>query len=625
MTIEPIELLAPAKDRACGIAAINHGADAVYIGGPLFGARAAASNSLADIEQLAAYAHQFHARIYVALNTLLADDEIEQAVQLAHQLYNAGVDALIIQDLGLLEADLPPLPLHGSTQMNNRSVDKVRFLEQVGLTQVVLARELSLAQIQEIRAATRLVLEFFVHGALCVCFSGQCYLSEVVAGRSANRGNCAQCCRHRFDLYDSTGTPIQRGRYLLSLKDLDLSRHLAALIEAGIRSFKIEGRLKDVRYVKNVTAAYRQALDALIEGKNNRVRSSSGSCRFAFTPDPARSFSRGATDSFLLASNNLVAEIRTPKSIGKPIGQVQSVAARSLTLTTDAVIKNGDGLCFFNNDNELIGMRVNRSEGRTVYPHKGVAHLGLSAGMVIYRNLDVDFNRGLDQSSLCRTIAITLTLVETADGLRLTILDEDGLTSSTTISLHKKQATKPDTTAALALRQLKKSGATIFTVQDIALNISPTLFVAAATCNELRRQAFAAHSEARLSAYIPACHTYLKHLKNTVPWPSNTVDYRDNITNSKAADFYRRHGVAKINPHLLRAAAHTDCALMTTKYCIRAQLGICTRLHKGHSSVKPSVEPYVEPFILADNTGEYVLDFDCKQCEMRLRKKPLTP
>lgn len=612
MTTEPIELLAPAKNLACGIAAINHGADAVYIGGPLFGARVAATNSLADIEQLVTYAHQFHARVYVALNTLLSDEELEQAARLSHQLHDLGADALIIQDVGLLEMDLPSIPLHSSTQMNNRTVDKVRFLEQVGFAQVVLARELSLAQISEIRAATTVVLECFVHGALCVSFSGQCYISEVVAGRSANRGQCAQFCRHRFDLKDSAGTTIQRDRYLLSLKDLDLSHHLAALIDAGIRSFKIEGRLKDEHYVKNVTAAYRLALDAIIEDRKPLKRASSGRCRFGFTPAPSRSFSRGATDYFLTAPRNRVAEIRTPKSIGQDIGRVQSVAARSFTLATDATLHNGDGLCFFNRDNELIGLRVNRVEGRTVFPKDPVARLGLSTGMVIYRNLDVDFNKQLDQSTLCRTIAVAMTLVEKKDGLVLEIIDEDNIVSSTKMQLHKEQATKAGSAAALALRQLRKSGGTIFTVQDIALDISPDLFVPAAVFNDLRRQAFAAHLDARLRAFAPA---HSEHVTNDVPWPSNSLDYRDNITNSKAAAFYRRHGVTEIVPQDLRAGSDTGCALMTTKYCIKAQLGLCTRLHQAHS--------YVEPFILADKTGEYVLEFDCSQCEMTVRKKPM--
>lgn len=612
MTTQPIELLAPAKNLACGIAAINHGADAVYIGGPLFGARAAAANSLADIEQLVTYAHQFRARVYIALNTLLTDEELEQAVQLAHQVYDLGADALIIQDVGLLETDLPPIQLHSSTQMNNRTVEKVRFLEQVGFAQVVLARELSLAQIRAIRAATTVPLECFVHGALCVSYSGQCYISEVVAGRSANRGQCAQFCRHRFDLRDSAGTVVQQGQYLLSLKDLDLSHHLAALIDAGVRSFKIEGRLKDEHYVKNVTAAYRLALDTIIAGSNRWTQASSGRCRFDFTPDPSRSFSRGATDYFLTTPRNPVAEIRTPKSIGKAIGHVEAVTARSFILATDVAVLNGDGLCFFNQHNELIGLRVNRVEGQTIYPKDGVGQLGLSAGMVIYRNLDVAFNKRLDQSTLCRTIGVTMTLVENTEGLELKMIDEDNIASSTTIRFHKERATKAGASAVLALRQLNKTGGTIFSAKEIILDISSDLFVPAALFNDLRRQAFAAHVEARLHSSISATQA---HLPNDFPWPFPSVDYRDNITNSRAVAFYRRHGVSNISIQDLRAETNTDCALMTTKYCIKAQLGLCAVMHESH--------PFVEPFILADNTGKYVLEFDCARCEMTIKKKPV--
>ena len=322
MLPQKIELLAPAKNLGCGISAINHGADAVYIGGPQFGARAAAGNSLFDIEKLIHHAHQFRAKVYVALNTIFNDSELDHAVRLCHQLHGIGVDALIVQDVGLLESELPPIPLHSSTQMNNRTVDKVRFLEKVGFQQVVLARELSLAEIKEIRAATRIPLEFFVHGALCVSYSGQCYISEVVAGRSANRGECAQFCRHKFTLKDGQGKILEKDRYLLSLKDLNLSAHLEVLIDAGISSFKIEGRLKDENYVKNVTAYYRQALDKIIEADGGLQRISSGRCSFGFIPDPAKSFNRGNTDYFLINQRNKPGALESPKSTGQRLGQV---------------------------------------------------------------------------------------------------------------------------------------------------------------------------------------------------------------------------------------------------------------------------------------------------------------
>jgi len=611
MGTQTIELLAPAQNVACGLAAVNHGADAVYIGGPLFGARAAAANSLADIDQLVRYAHRFRVKVYVTLNTLLEDDELDQAVVLCHRLYELGADALIVQDVGLLESDLPPIPLHASTQMNNRTPAKVRFLEEVGFAQVVLARELSLARIREIRRATTVPLEFFVHGALCVCYSGQCYLSEVMANRSANRGQCAQFCRHSFDLRDNNGVMLAHDRFLLSLKDLDLSQHLAALIDAGIQSFKIEGRLKDVGYVKNVTAAYRLALDALIEARGDLARGSSGRCHFGFVPDPSRSFSRGATDAFLLDRRKEVAEIRTPKSLGKRIGRVAAVETRSFAIEGGEAVHNGDGLCFFDRDAHLVGLRVNRVEGRTVFPRDGAALARMPVGATVFRNLDIAFNKLLEQSDLCRTLAVTLTLRERDDGLQLDLLDEDGIGSTTALVAAKAPATKAGMFAPLARRQLAKTGGTVFAVSAVVLETSSDLFIPAAAFNELRREAFAQHLERRLAAYVRESR---RCVPNEYPWPSALVDYRDNITNTRAMAFYRRHGVTRIDPDRLRAGQVAGSALMTTKYCLKAQLGLCPR-SKGS---KPAP---AEPFTLADRTGEYVLAFDCDRCEMTVTKK----
>lgn len=611
MQPSPVELLAPAKDLACGIAAVNHGADAVYIGGPLFSARAAAANSLADIERLAAHAHRFRARVYVALNTLLEDAEFEQAVALCHQLYGLGADGLIIQDTGLLEADLPPIPLHASTQMNNRTVEKVRFLEQTGFAQVVLARELNLAQIRAIRTATTVTLECFVHGALCVCYSGQCYFSEVAAGRSANRGQCAQFCRHQFDLLDQEGRIVASNRHLLSLQDLDLSAHLASLVDAGIRSFKIEGRLKDENYVKNVTAAYRLALDAILDSRPDLARSSSGQCRFGFVPDPERSFHRGSTDYFLTRQRQRAAAIRTPKSTGKKVGHVTAVNAASFMISGKETIHNGDGLCFFDRDGALVGIRVNRAEGGTIYPKDGASRLRLSVGTEIFRNRDAAFDRLLARSALCRTIAVRMRLAETAGGLSLTLTDEDGMASMVTIPVRKEQPRTTGTATSVAHRQLAKSGATIFSVAEVAVDIRPDLFVPAASFNELRRLGFAAHLEMRLQAYRPPVR---EHIPNAAPWPAAEVDYRDNISNSHAAAFYRRHGVRHVDRHPLRAADTADCALMTTRYCLRFQLGICPR-QRGHKS------DLAAPLILTDKTGRYTVEFNCGACEMVIRRQ----
>lgn len=606
-----IELLAPAKNLACGIAAVNHGADAVYIGGPLFSARAAAANSLIDIERLVAHAHAFRAKVYVAFNTLLEDDELERAVALCHRLYELGADALIVQDVGLLESDLPPIPLHASTQMNNRTVEKVRFLEQVGFDQVVLARELSLTEIRAIRNATTVPLEFFVHGALCVAYSGQCFFSEVMAGRSANRGQCAQFCRHSFDLRDQEGRLVAADRFLLSLKDLDLSSHLAALIDAGIGSFKIEGRLKDENYVKNVTAAYRLALDAIIETRNDLVPASSGRCRFGFIPDPSRSFSRGGTDYFVTGQSAAMAEVRTPKSIGKNIGRVVAIGPKTFTLSGEEPVGNGDGLCFFNRDQTLVGLRVNRAAGRVIHTKDDIAALGLTAGTDIFRNVDVVFNKLLERSTLCRTIALSMTLDEYTGGLQLTLFDEDNICSTTTVAVARKEATRAGSIVAMAQRQLAKSGGTIFSVRDVVVTLPPDLFVPAAVLNDLRRRAFAAHLAMRLASFPREMHPFIP---TEVPWPAATVDYRDQITNRKALAFYRRHGVTTIDPSNLRAGAVHECALMTSKYCLRRQLGQCRGRHR-------SGQPFADSLVLADRTGRYLVRFDCDRCEMTVTRK----
>lgn len=615
MHLRDIELLAPARDLACGLAAIDHGADAVYIGGPRFGARAAAANSLADIERLVQYAHLFRARVYVALNTLFHEEELAQAVELCRQLDEIGVDALIIQDLGLLECALPPIPLHASTQLDNRTPEKVRFLEQVGFTQVVLARELSLEQIRAIRNATTVPLECFVHGALCVSYSGQCFISEVMAGRSANRGECAQFCRHKFDLMDDQGKILARDRYLLSLKDLDLSSHLSDLIDAGVRSFKIEGRLKDSHYVKNVTAAYRLALDTIIDARDDLVRASAGRCRFSFTPDPSRSFSRGATDYFLQAPRAKTAEIRTPKSIGKRIGQVVSMDSKFFLVSGGEPLHNGDGLCFFDRSGTLIGLRVNRVEGNRVFSKDDIGELGLSEGAGLYRNSDIAFNAQLEQSRLCRTIGLKLSLSESVDGLQLQVVDEDGLHSLTTLAVTREQAKKPGGLEAVAVKQLQKSGGTIFRVDEVQLHLAADLFVSASVFNELRRRALDHHMEKRQHAYVPE---RVAIVANSVPWLRSRVDYRDAVSNSKAAAFFLRHGVEQADPAQLRPEQAEDCALMTTKYCIRRQLGICARSGKDQQGSGA-------PLILADNTGRYLVRFHCDLCEMtivRVKGKP---
>jgi putative protease len=609
--VRKIELLAPAKNLSCGIAAINHGADAVYIGGPGFSARAAAANSIEDIAQLVRHAHLFGAKVYVALNTIFTDSELTSAVTLCHNLYNVGVDALIVQDTGLLQSDLPPIALHSSTQMNNRTPERVRFWEDVGFEQVVLARELSLEQIRKIREKSSVVLEFFVHGALCVSYSGQCYISEVMAGRSANRGECAQFCRHKFDLKDQTGSILAKDSYLLSLKDLDLSSHLEALIDAGIGSLKIEGRLKDENYVKNVTAHYRRTLDIILEQRTDLVAAASGRCNFDFTPDPLKSFNRGQTDYFIQNKRNVVGDPKSPKSKGQYIGRVSRLDKSSFTVDTEQKIANGDGLCFYGGKNDLVGIRVNRADGNTLYPKDEVARLGLRVGMELYRNSDSAFNKQLNRSEQCRTISLDLILSDVDGGLLLIAWDSDGVRSETRLEVVGQQAKNPGTIGQVAEKQLKKSGGTIFTVNNVEVNLPSELFFASAVFNDLRRKAFENHQQLRIAHFRskPASPR-----KDTGIWPADHVDYLDNIRNTKALEFYQKHGVTDSSSALVAAAEVKDATLMTTKYCIKAQLGRCPKM-------KGSLRDMDRPLFLADNTGEYALEFDCKKCEMQLRLK----
>jgi collagenase-like PrtC family protease len=603
----PIELLAPAGNLQNGMAAINHGADAVYIGGPEFGARGAAGCSLRDIDRLVSYAHQFRVKVYIALNTILTDAELGRAVSLTHRLHDLQADGLIVQDVGLLESGLPPIPLHSSTQMNNRTVEKVQFLEAVGFRQVVLARELSLERIREIRAATSVTLEFFVHGALCVSYSGQCYMSEVMAGRSANRGECAQFCRHKFSLEDLRGNVLEKDRFLLSLRDLDLSGHLRSLIDAGITSFKIEGRLKDENYVKNVTAYYRILLDNIIgESGGLLCRSSAGTTRFDFTPDPERTFHRGETDYYLTGPKNRVAETGTPKSTGKQLGRVVKAGGRWFTLQTVEKINNGDGLCYFEDGKGLEGVRVNRVEGDRIYLKDAAAPL---PGAMMYRNFDLDFAGQLVKSGGCRTLPVKMYVKECEGGLDLTIEDEDLLQSTTFLPVQPEPAKLKGAAAGLAEKQLCRCGGTLFDVEDVRAEIDADSYYPAAVFNRLRRQAIDNHLQERLRRYRPERITIQP---NAALWPGESVDYLDNISNSAAERFYRRHGVRHIARNRLRAVDKPDCALMTTKYCIRFELGICPN-RKG---VRLRAAP---PLILADNNGRYRISFNCEECEMVLR------
>lgn len=605
-TAIPLELLAPAKDLSCGIAAIDHGADAVYIGGPSFGARANAGNSVSKIEQLVSHAHTYQARVYTTLNTLLYDDEIVEAEKLIWQLYEAGVDAIIIQDLGLLECSLPPIQLHASTQLNNRTPEKARFLEQVGFSQVVLARELNLKQIKDIHKATSVPLEFFIQGALCVSYSGQCYISQLMTGRSANRGNCAQFCRHKYNLTDSAGTTIAKDSYLLSLKDLNLSSYLTELADAGIRSFKIEGRLKNEEYVKNVTAYYRQQFDALLESSSKYCTSSSGTCSFSFAPDPQKTFHRGSTSYYLNSIRNKPVQLATPKSLGKLLGPVTSSSPRGFTIKTDQEIHNGDGLCYLDN-NTLVGLRVNRIEKgmlqtrELVHPPKGTQ---------IHRNSDGHFLKLIKNSANCRKIDIAFTITGNFDQLTIHVLDEDGVASSTSLPGPFESAKNGDKAVQTITKQLQKTGGTQFTTTKIILDLKEIPFLPTSILNKLRRDCLEQHHKHRLDSY-----QRLEKIieKNNIPWLNTVTSPLDNITNKKASHFYLRHGVTNVTKGPEAEQNDRDLDLMTTKYCIKYQLDLCP-----HATKSKKIQ-YVEPFFLQDNIGRYQLYFDCDLCQMRLR------
>ena len=609
-----LELLSPAKNADFGIEAINHGADAVYIGGPGFGARAGAGNSLADIERLSRYAHRFIARVLLALNTILRDDELEHARRLAWQAFEAGVDALIVQDMGLLEIDLPPIELHASTQCNIRTPQKARFLEDVGFSQMVLARELSLAQIRAIAAQTSVPLEFFVHGALCVSYSGQCYLSHAQTGRSANRGDCSQACRLPWSLADQNGTTLVSKQHLLSLKDNDQSHNLRALIEAGIRSFKIEGRLKDLSYVKNITAHYRQQLDALMDASNGQWQSrATGRCHFLFTPQPEKTFNRGATDYFVNERRDDIGAFASPKFVGEAIGQVARRVRNQLEITSSATLNNGDGLTWFTPDGELTGLRINLAE-----PIPGGFRLStslvdgrlpaeLQTGTQLYRNHDQHFERLLEKKSAERRIPLHLCLTETPSGFALEMRDEAGLSAQVRIEQAKEVAQNAERTLATLRDNLSRLGNTLYQAASLELVLSAPWFIPGSVLNNLRRDAVEALDAARAAAWQRPARR--PAVEPPVPYPEETLSYLGNVFNRQAQAFYARHGVRLIEPAYECQQEKGEVSLMITRHCLRYSLHLCPKQVKG---LRP------EPLILMNGKEKLQLRFDCKACEMHV-------
>lgn len=514
-----IELLAPAKNLECGIEAVNHGADAVYIGAPKFGARAAAVNSLEDIAALVAYAHLYNVRIYVTVNTILKEEELAETEKMIWELYRIGVDALIVQDMGITRLNLPPIPLHGSTQMDNRTPEKVRFLADAGFRQVVLARELSLQEIRRIHeACPETPLEVFVHGALCVSYSGQCYVSQACFGRSANRGECAQFCRLPFSLVDADGKTIVRDKHLLSLKDLNQSEVLEDLLDAGASSLKIEGRLKDVSYVKNVTAAYRSKLDAIFARRKEYVRASSGTCRFDFTPQLDKSFSRGFTHYFLQGRDREISSFDTPKSLGEEMGTMKEQRGNYLTVAGVKPFHNGDGVCFLDEQGRLQGFRINRVDGNKLYPAGDVPRI--KPRTRLFRNFDQEFERILARKSAERKIGVGWELADTSSGFALTVADEDGNRITLSFPYPKELARTPQPENLRT--QLGKLGNTPFEVMPlggtdspsattapaIAINLSQNWFIPASVIADWRRQAIDKLTAARRITYRRELHVW---------------------------------------------------------------------------------------------------------------------
>ena len=603
-----IELLAPAKNLECGIAAIDHGADAVYIGAPKFGARAAAVNSLEDIAALVEYAHLYNARIYVTVNTILKDEELQETEKMIWALFRAGVDALIVQDMGITGLNLPPIPLHASTQMDNRTVEKVRFLADAGFRQVVLARELSLREISKIHEACPDVpLEIFVHGALCVSYSGQCYVSQACFGRSANRGECAQFCRLPFSLVDAEGRVIVKDKHLLSLKDLNQSDELEALLDAGAFSFKIEGRLKDMAYVKNCTAYYRQELDKIFKRRPEYRTASTGHSSIEFTPRLEKSFNRGFTHYFLDGRTpEPIASPDTPKSLGEYVGKVKQSDKNTFTIAGLTSIHNGDGLCFANNKGEFEGVRVNRVEGNRIFP---ASRIEITPHTVLYRNFDFEFDKRLSRPSADRRIDVEITLYTVPGGYALYMKDECG--NHTTIREKEPQETAGIPQQETQKKQLGKLGTTAYSALKIDIDLPDNFFIPASVLSKLRQKAVESLDRVRRIAYRTEKR---QEEDKTVCYPQTELSYLGNVSNRLAEQFYREHGVTRIDP-AFEIKPSKGVPLMFTRHCIRYMLGICKKTPAGNK--------FPDPLTLLYKGQKLQLHFDCTACEMTLYKKDI--
>ena len=603
-----IELLSPAKNLVCGMEAINHGADAVYLGAAKFGARAAAGNSLSDIEQLCRYAHRYRAKVYVTLNTILTNQELAEAQKMIWELYRLGIDALIIQDMGILMLDLPPIPLHASTQTDNRTVEKVSLLKESGIQRVVLARELSLQEISSIHQQCDIELEAFVHGALCVSYSGQCYMSYHSCGRSANRGECAQFCRLPYNLQDADGKVLVHNKYLLSLKDLNRSASIEEMIQAGVGSFKIEGRLKEVSYVKNITAFYRQKIDAVLEGMSDYQKASSGNTIFHFIPDPNKSFHRGSTDYFLHGRKETPIQPNTPKSIGAYIGKVQQSSNQFFTIDRKKTLTNGDGLCYFNEFGELEGFKINKIENEKIYPAQSIV---FEPKTDIYRNYDHAFEKLMQQKTAERKIALDITIDEQDNGFLLTFTDEDGVCITHAVQQEKSPAIKAEQAAEQLKIQLSKLGNTLFALRHLQLNFSQPFFIPASQLADWRREGIELLLSQREEQYQREVRAINQTKNLPAIYKDKTISYLCNVMNNKAKEYYLALGASNVKPAMEKTKPD-DAVLMYCKHCIKYALKWCPKYFGD------APQNFREPLYLNNGKHQFRLEFDCGLCEMRI-------
>ena len=614
-----LELLSPARDAEIGREAVLHGADSVYIGGPSFGAPSKAENSVADIAGLVQFAHRYGSRIFVTVNTILHDNELEPARKYIHELHDAGVDALIVQDMGILELDIPPIALHASTQCDIRTVAKAKFLGDAGFSQLVLARELTLQQIAQMRAAVNpdVPLEFFVHGALCVAFSGNCYISEAHTGRSANRGSCSQECRLPYTLQDNKGGVVAFDKHLLSMKDNDQSANMRALIDAGIRSFKVEGRYKDMSYVKNVTAHYRTLIDEILDERPELAAASHGKCTYTFTPDTDKTFNRSSTDYFVNDRKMDIGAFDAPAHVGSKIGTVTRVGTGWFEMDSAQTLANGDGLTWMHK-REVRGAQADvvKRIGNVwrVTPQATADLSGLVVGTEISRNRDHVWEQTLAKKSSDRRINVSITFADTATGFALTMHDDHGASATATLDYAKEAAQNPARAEESLKQNLGRLGNTLFAVKGITLAWSQPWFVPASAANALRRDAIEKLDAARL-ANMPKW-TRARAIEPPAPYPDEQLTYLANVYNLASRDFYAKHGVK-----LIAAAyeAHTEAnevPVMVTKHCLRWSFNLCPKQAKGVQGVQGQVR--AEPMVLISGKDKLTLKFDCKPCEMHV-------